>query len=67
MVKAHAMPTAWYESLSLSLSLSSQLCCRIKIGFDEFFGLAFVIVIPLPGSAGLRWTAQKDEGEDQGS
>jgi hypothetical protein len=63
MVKAHVMPTAWYESLSLSLS--SQLCCRIKIGFDEFFGLSFVI--PLPGPAGLRWTAQKDEGEDQGS
>jgi hypothetical protein len=65
MVKAHAMPTAWYESLSLSLS--SQICCRIKIGFDEFFGLAFVIVILLLGPAGLRWTAQKDEGEDQGS
>jgi hypothetical protein len=49
MVKAHAMPTAWYESLSLSLS--SQLCCSIKIGFDEFFGLAFVILILLLGPA----------------
>lgn len=54
-------------SLCLCLSLSSQLCCRVKIGFDEFFGVAFVIVILLPGPAGLRRTAQKDEGEDQGS
>jgi hypothetical protein len=53
--------------MTLSLSLSSQLCCRIKIGFDEFFGLASLIVILLPGPAGLRRTAQKDEGEDQGS